>query len=324
MASGIRKVTIGVGDMDAALRLFRDVMQLRVEADYQASPGLKSAWKLPESTTVRLVELSCQGHPYGIVRLASYSPAATVKVRKDAPPDAEDATTDIGPKAIDFYVPAPIAPYYDLVQGLGYRARSAPVTHHVGDTISEEFVFWGPDGVPILLMVGHRHDPAEMRYDPSHGPFGEVATISIVAGDLGRSRLFYGDILGLQAVTDTASQGESTEKANALTGVPKGTGIHWLLYRQDDPGEPSGKILLLHFGAASTGRLTGRMRPGHLGFSLLTHTAPDLGALHAALVANGFAILSPPAEVEINGQTRRVMLAEGPNEDLYEFVEGDF
>jgi catechol 2,3-dioxygenase-like lactoylglutathione lyase family enzyme len=320
MVSAIRMVTIGVSDVAESLRLFRDVMGLRVEADYAASPSLKSSWKLPPATDVRLVELSCRGHPFGGVRLAEYSPMATLKVRDDAPPDAKDLTTDIGPKAIDFYVRDPIAAYYDLIRTLGYRARSTPVLHHVGDTISEEFVFWGPDGVPILLMVGHRHHPDEMRPGTPHGKFSEVATISIVADNLARSRLFHGEVLGLKATADTASEGESTEKANALTGVPKGTGIHWLLYRQDDPVEPSGKILLLHFGGSAR-RLIGRMRPGHLGFSLMTHSAPDLDALHDRLRAHGFSVFTPPAAVEIDGRVRRVMLAEGPDEDLYEFVE---
>jgi hypothetical protein len=63
------------------------------------------------------------------------------------------------------------------------------------------------------------------------------------------------------------------------------------------------------------------MRPGHLGFSLMTHSAPDLDALHDRLRAHGFSVFTPPAAVEIDGRVRRVMLAEGPDEDLYEFVE---
>jgi catechol 2,3-dioxygenase-like lactoylglutathione lyase family enzyme len=305
--------------MDEALALFRDLMQLRVDARFALSPSAAAAWDLAPGMSAEVVELSCRGHPVGRLRLVQYSPDATTKVRVHAGAGPQDGATDIGPKAIDFYVPPPMRRWYDAVLAAGYTARSEPVTHHVDDTISEEFVFWGPDGVPLLLMVGHRHSPDQMRLDPAAGPFSEVATVSIVGADVAGTRRFYEDVLGLVALTNTETAPEYRELANRLTGVPPGTRTHWLLYAQ--PGEPSGKILVVVFTPSQGKRLVGRMRPGHLGFSLLTHPASDLDALHARLERAGHAILTPPTRIDWNGGERRTMLAAGPNEELFEFVE---
>jgi catechol 2,3-dioxygenase-like lactoylglutathione lyase family enzyme len=319
MVGAIESVTVGVGRLDEALALFRDLMQLRVDARFRASASVREAWRLAPGTQAEIVELSCRGYPVGRLRLVEYTPPATTRVRTHSGAGPLDHALDIGPKAIDFYVPAPMRRWYDAVLAAGYVARSEPVTHHVGDTISEEFVFWGPDGVPLLLMVGHRHAPDHMRLNPPDGPFSEVATISVVGADVASTRRFYEETLGLVALTNTETAEEFRAAANRLTGVPPETRTHWLLYAQ--PGEASGKILVVVFTPSQGKRLVGRMRPGRLGFSLLTHPARDLDALHARLERAGHAILTPPTVVDWNGTPRRLMLAEGPNEELFEFFE---
>jgi len=194
------------------------------------------------------------------------------------------------------------------------------VRHVVGDTESEECLFSGPDGVPLLIMVGHRHSRAELRPGClDAGPYSEIATISVVAGDLDASRAFYEGILGFRAIVDAETGREHLGRVNRLTGVPDQTRIPFLLYAS--PGEASGKILLVHFFERTGRRLTGRMRPAHLGFSLLTHETDDLDALHRALLAGGHGVLTPPTPVSGWPGDRRVMLAEGPNEELFEFYQ---
>jgi catechol 2,3-dioxygenase-like lactoylglutathione lyase family enzyme len=318
MVGAIESVTIGVARMDEALALFRDLMQLQVEARFALSDSAAQAWHLVPGVRAEVAELSCRGYPVGRLRIVEYSPGATAKVRVHAGAGPHDAATDIGPKAIDFYVPPPMRRWYDAVLAAGYVARSEPVTHHVGETISEEFVFWGPNGVPLLLMVGHRHSAAEMRLDAA-GPFSEVATVSIVGAEVASTRRFYEEVLGLVPLANTETAAEYRDAANRLTGVPPATRTQWLLYAA--PGEPSGKILVVVFTPSQGKRLVGRMRPGRLGFSLLTHPVTDLDALHARLERAGHAILTPPTEVDWNGARRRLLLAEGPNEELFEFFE---
>lgn len=315
----IESVMIGVSRLDEALELFHALMQLQVDARFALSDSARAAWRLAADVRGEVVELSCAGYPAGRVRLVQYAPVPTRRVRVHHGPGPLDGATDVGPKAVDFYVPAPMQQWYDAIVARGYVPRSTPVTHEVGETKSEEFVFWGPDGVPLLLMVGHRHSAAEMRALPPGTNFGEVATISVVGADLARTRHYYERVLGLVPIVNTETAEEFRELANRLTGVPPETRTHWLLYAE--PGEPGGKILVVVFTPSHGKRLEGRMRPGHLGFSLLTHLADDLDALHARLQAAGHGVFQPPVEIEWNGARRRVLLAHGPNEELFEFVE---
>jgi catechol 2,3-dioxygenase-like lactoylglutathione lyase family enzyme len=319
MASALESVTVGVSSLDEALRLFRDTLGFRPEADFAAAPSLLAAWGLPAGAAARIVELSLEGYPVGRLRVVQYTPGATARVRVHHGAGPHDGPMDVGPKAIDFYIHPPAQRAWDLITAAGFATRSPPIRHEVGETVSEEFVFWGPDGVPLLVMVGHRHGPDQMRHIAA--PFSEVATVSVVGGDPDATRRFYGGALGLRALLDIETAPEFLDLANALTGTPPGTPIHWLLYAE--PGEPSGKILVLHFGGAPGRRLAGRMRPGHLGFSLMTQFAPGLDALEREVRAAGARVMTPPVEVPWGDGRRRIMLVHGPNEELFEFVEGE-
>ncbi len=319
MVTAIESVTVGVSDIERALGLFQGLMGLRLEERFETD-ALAAAWHLAPGTRVELAELSCEGHPVGRLRLARYQPPATTRVRVHSGPGRHDGPADVGPKAIDFYVADPILPLYQRIVSAGYAVRSAPIRHEVGDAISEEFVFWGPDGVPLLLMVGHRHTAAQLRGVLSPEGFSEVATVSVVGGDVEATRRFYGGVMGLSALVDTETSPEFLDLACELTGVPRGTRIHWLVYAS--PGEPSGKILVLHFEGAGGVRLAGRMRPGRLGFSLMSHATDDLDALHRRVTAGGFSVFQPPVRVDWAGRERRVMLVRGPNEEMFEFREG--
>jgi catechol 2,3-dioxygenase-like lactoylglutathione lyase family enzyme len=311
----MRLATVGVSDMDEALRLFRDTMELVVEDEGQLPAALLAAWGLDDSITARYAELSCKGYPVGRLRLVQYQPGATIPVRSDHGFGGDDLGTDVGPKALDFYVADPIGPSVEKIEKLGYKFRSPPVKHQIGDSISEECLFSGPDGLPVLLMVGHSHQSTSLRDGSPDGPFSEIPTISVVAGDLDATRQFYEGALGMVAVTDDETPEEYRNLVDDLTGVPHGTRIYFLVYV--DEGEASGKILLVHFFDQTSKRLEGRMRPGRLGFSLLTHDCDDLDALHSAVTDAGATVLRSPTAV---GDSR-IMLVEGPNCELFEFVE---
>jgi catechol 2,3-dioxygenase-like lactoylglutathione lyase family enzyme len=180
--------------------------------------------------------------------------------------------------------------------------------------MSEEFVFWGPGGVPLLLMVGHRHTREQMRDVYNGKGFSEVATISVVGADLQETRRFYGQVLGMESLQDEATKPEFLDLANDLTGTPRGTPIHWLLY--GGAGESSGKILVVHFLGREGKRLAGRMRPGRLGFSLMSHETRAFEET-ARRLAEARAIMRGPATVD----GRRAILATGPNEELFEVIE---
>jgi catechol 2,3-dioxygenase-like lactoylglutathione lyase family enzyme len=321
MVTAARTITVGVSDLTEGRRLFGQVMQLKEEGQWIAPRDLLDAWGLPQGTMARIVDFSCNGYPMGRLRLAEFSPPAQVKVRLDHGPAAVDTNLDVGPKAIDFYVADPIANTVKRLVDAGYQPRSAPKKHQIGHSISEELLFSGPDDVPLLLMVGHQHAATSLRPGSPDGLFSEIATVSVVAGDLVASRHFYGELLGLVPVNDAETPDEYRDLVCQLVGAPKGTRVHFLLYAQ--PGEASGKILLVHFFAATGKRLVGRMQPGHLGFSMLTHLTPDLDALHERLQAGGVSIVCPPQLVMLPDGATRMMLVRGPNEEMFEFLEAE-
>ena len=315
IVGAMRLATVGVTDLEAALGLFRDAMELQVESQGRLSSALLMAWGLPEGTKARYAELSCKGYPIGRLRLVEYDPPATQRVRLDHGAGGGDKGTDVGMKALDFYVADPILDSVRNIEALGYEFRSPPVKHQIAESISEECLFTGPDGVPILLMVGHRHAATSLRPGSPDGPFSEIPTVSVVAGDLSATRRFYGEGLGLETVTDAETPEQYRDLVDDLTGVPRGTRIHFLMYVQ--PGEASGKILLVHFFEQTGKRLEGRAGPGKLGFSLLTHDCDDLDALQTRLTELGANILVPACDVD----DYRLMLVAGPNCEVFEFTQ---
>lgn len=319
--SAFRSVTVGVSHLDAALKLFRDVMELQLERVDELPRALLDAWRVPAGVTARHAELSCRGYATGRLRLVEYTPMPDAKVRVDYGPRAVDSPLAVGPKAIDFYVADPIGPWLERVQRAGYPARSAPRRHQIGRAISEEVVVTGPDDLPMLLMVGHRHAATSLRPGSPDGPFSEIATASVICADLDASRRFYGDVLGLTPVNDAETPEQYRDLVCELVDAPRGTRVHFLLYAQ--PGEASGKILLIHFVGVPVPRLADRMRPGRLGFSLFSHEAADLDRLARKIPSTGGEILTPATRVETGRGVRRLLLARGPNEEAFEFSHPD-
>ena len=311
----MQSITVGVSDLPAALRLFHDVMGLKVESRGPLSPSRAALWQLPAGTRGEMVELSSQGYPIGRMRLVALDPMPREVVRLDTQIGGPDSPLDIGPKAIDFYVRSPAEDSWRELVAAGCIARSKPVRHVIAGNEQEECVLFGPDGVPLLIMVGHNHPPSQMRPGTPHGKYSEVPTISVVAADLKYTRAFYEEGLGLTAGTDAETAPEFRDKVNDLVGIPRGSRVHFLTYQSDD--EPSGKLLLVYFGGASKRRLTSRMHPSRLGVGLYTHATRDLAALRQRLSDGGAPIEVPPMDVD----GVRTMLVRGPNEELFEFVE---
>jgi catechol 2,3-dioxygenase-like lactoylglutathione lyase family enzyme len=77
--SAMMAVTVGVSHLEAALRLFRDAMGLRVERDETLAPDLAAFWGVAPTRTV---ELSYAGYAVGRLRLLAVD-ARAQKVRDD-------------------------------------------------------------------------------------------------------------------------------------------------------------------------------------------------------------------------------------------------
>jgi catechol 2,3-dioxygenase-like lactoylglutathione lyase family enzyme len=321
MISGIECVTLGVRDLAAALRLYKDRFGFRVESDTRASVSLLSVWGLRPYEDVRLVELSCDGYPFGRIRLAAVPFGDARTTRDDHGPGAADRATDAGPKALDLYVAPPLADAIRGVEAAGCVPRGPAVRFEVRETVTEEVIVTGPAQVPLLLMVGHRHPRRAQREVPPPGRTSEVATVSVVAADLAATRRFYVDGLGLAADgVDDELQGEDRIRVCRLMGAPEDSRVSLVLFR--DPAQPSGKVLAVHFHDRTTAALASPMRPGNLGISLFSTRCPNLELLRERLQAGGVAEHLPILHVALgDGMPARVMLTRGPNGELFEFIE---
>jgi catechol 2,3-dioxygenase-like lactoylglutathione lyase family enzyme len=321
MISGVECVTLGVRDLDAALQLFRDTCGFTVESDTRASVSLLSVWGLAPYDDVRLVELSCDGYAFGRVRLAHFREPPTRVTRRDHGNAATDLPTDVGPKALDLYVAPPLEAAVAVLTRAGCTLRTGPVRFVVRQADTEEALLTGPADTPLLLMVGHRHPPRAQRAVPAAGRTSEIATVSVVVADLVATRRFYVDGLGLRA-DDIDDELGSEQRAGVcrLFGVAEDTRVSLVLFR--DPTQPSGKILGVHFHERTTGALAAPMRPGNGGVSLFSTRCPNLEDLRERLQACGLAEHLPILHVALgDGMPARVMLARGPNGELFEFIE---
>jgi catechol 2,3-dioxygenase-like lactoylglutathione lyase family enzyme len=321
MISAIESVTVGVRDLDAALAFFRDRMHYKVELDVRASVSLLSVWRLPVHEDVRLVTLSADGHGFGRIRLAQFPDSGEIATRLDFGPGAPDQPTDVGPKALDIYTGTPIEAAITALSAAGCTPRGKAERFEIGSNDTEEIILSGPDGVPLLLMVGHAHQSGTRRFAPAPARFSEVATVSIVTADLDASRRFYEEALGyVHEATDVELRGEHRDAACRLFGVPPGTRIHFALYRERR--QASGKIVLVHFYDKTTARLARPMQPGQLGITLFSCRAPSLDALSARFGRAGGKVESVIQHAAVDeGTPCRVMLVRGPNGELFEFVE---
>ena len=321
MISGIESVTLGVRDLASALHLFKDVCGFRVESDTRASVSLLSVWGLAPYADVRLVELSCDGYPFGRVRLAEVTDPGSRITRCDHGDEAADAPTDVGPKALDLYVAPPLA---DAVRVLGDAScplRAGPIRFVVRDSDTEEALLTGPAEIPLLLMVGHRHPQRAQRFVPPRARTSEVATVSIVVANLETTRRFYVDGLGLSADDiDDELSGSERSRVCRLFGVAEDARVSLALFR--DPAQPSGKVLGVHFHEHTTGELANPMRPGQIGINVFSTRCANLEALRERLQAAGLAGHLPILHVALgDGMPARVMLTRGPNGELFEFIE---
>ena len=308
----LRMVTIGVTDTKDALRLFRDVVGLRIESEWEASRDLADLWGLDSNVTARITHLSYRGYPSGQLRLVEHRPAATQRVRDDL--DGPDSAVDVGPKAIDFYVNHDLDEAVAEMTEAGFPPRSRPIHYVIGPTETEELLFTGPDGVPFLLMVAVNHPASSHRVQPPGARYSEIATVSVICDDPDGSRRFYGEVLGMNVRSAADVADDLLEVANELVGAPIGTPMHFLVFNA--PPDPSGKYLLVHFYEGTGRRLAGRMHPCNLGISLYTHDVGDLDAVVGR--ASPQEILAGPAEVAVGSDRYRIAILVGPNEERFE------
>lgn len=321
MTSAIESVTVGVRDLEAALRLFRTALGWRLESDTRASVSLLGAWHHAVHADVRLVELSCDGHPFGRLRLARYAAVPSITTRLESGDATLDRPTDIGPKTLDLLTGAPYERAVSALNAAGSAPRSPVIRYKLGATSIEERVFDGPEGMPILLTLAQPGAGTATRTGPPAGRSSEITRVSMITADLDASRRFYSE--GLELICeggDAELDGDMRDAACQIAGVPPGTRMQVAVVR--DRQQSSGRILLVRFLDGPQRLLRHPMSPGQLGFNLFSLRCADLDALETRLRALDAEITTRPTHVGLgDGVPARVMLVRGPNRELLEFIE---
>ena len=181
----LRIVTIGVTDTHEALPLFRDVVGLRIEAEWEASRDLADLWGLDGGVSARITHLSYQGYPSGQLRLVEHRPAATQWVRDD-PDDSRR--------------------FYGEVLGMNVRS-AADVADDLLDVANE--LVGAPRGTPIHFLVFNAPPDPSGKYLLVHFYEGTGRRLAdrMHPRNLGIS-LYTHDVEDLDAVVDRAGSDE--------------------------------------------------------------------------------------------------------------------
>jgi catechol 2,3-dioxygenase-like lactoylglutathione lyase family enzyme len=276
MFCSIESVTLGVCNVESALKFFRDEMGLRVVNDTRASVGLLGAWRRPVHESVRLVDLVRSGPKAslgGRIRLALFEDCAQTPPSQGG--ESALRPPNQGPWALDL--------------------RAA------GNTNPPALIA-GPDGLPILSST---------QADPSAPA---LSGIWIASSDLAASTRFYAEALGLS----------SSNESDTSALIPSATITQRVSYHSADAHRA--KIIAAHFAPGGASAAAARHQPamsvGQVGFNLITVRCDDLDELEKRLERLAIAPLTQPTHVGMpSGYPGRVMIAPGPNGELFEFDE---
>jgi hypothetical protein len=314
MFCSIESVTLGVRNLESGLEFFRDRMGMRVVNDTRVSVGLLGAWRRPVHESVRLVDLvaaasdgasavAAAQESAGRIRLACFEDCELLPVsgarsatNARSSTDALDATSVASNSATspepELTPPSRGVWALDMSSTGDGGARTADATT-AGSTSSQLTLVAGPDALPLIVS---KQTPANL------------SAIWVASNDLEASARFYGQTLGL----NPSNSGSPTLPLPSVNCTQRES------FRSTDPN--SLRIITAHFAPSAVSPAP--MSVGQVGFNLITVRCDDLDELEKRLDAIGIAPITRPTHVGMpSGYPGRVMLAPGPNGELFEFDE---
>ncbi len=306
-------MTIGVRNLDKALELFHRRMDLDMDDFGDMPDDILAAWGLPAAASAQYALLSRDGYRADKLRLIQWDLVAQHVVRNDLLPGGPDLPLDIGPKAIDLYIPGDMPAAVGTLEAMGYPLINGPVNYEFSGLI--EAMHAGPDGVSLLLMTRPDGPSGDIRPDLPKGTYGEIASLSVVSALPMDSARFYGDLLQIPKTLDREASPRIARAVATLNGFPPETRVHWQMYVEEN--QPSAKMALVHYPGNAGKRLTGRMRPGRIGICLYSFERSDLDTLTRHAREMEFAVDVLPTQTDWG----RLVLIRGPNEELIEVTE---
>jgi catechol 2,3-dioxygenase-like lactoylglutathione lyase family enzyme len=198
--SPLSVAAIGVADMEASLRFYRDLIGLTTQDEVRWSgSAFERLWHLPKGSTASAVFLALPDYPVGRVLLLEFDAGHREEIR-----DADTARA-YGLVNLNFYTDDIVADTKMLI-GNGFRFWSEPTGYEMSEKAGApiEVIFDGPDTVSINLVELATTDPTtrvgQMRaYVDKHGRtptgFTPVVTTSHCVKDIDKATEFYKTVL---------------------------------------------------------------------------------------------------------------------------------
>jgi catechol 2,3-dioxygenase-like lactoylglutathione lyase family enzyme len=301
--SPLSVAVVGVADLEASLRFYRDLIGLTAHPTVTWSgPAFERAWRLPEGAAAEAVFCELPGVEVGRVLLLAFNAPRRRPIRP------ADAARAFGLVNLNFYTDR-IVEDAKRFASLGYALWSDP-THYVLSGKAgapTEVIFDGPDTVAINLVELSTSDPTtrvgQMRaYVQSHGRtptgFTPVVTTSHCVRSIGKAVAFYQQVLKMGVLIDEIMDSPVQNKflrlpEKARTAVKFMQGNHMF-----------GKIALsqpLNYPCVDL--VPAAVAP-NIGYIAQTFVVADLGGAMSACDALKVETYVPPMELEMPGLGR--------------------
>jgi catechol 2,3-dioxygenase-like lactoylglutathione lyase family enzyme len=309
--SPLSVAVLGTGDMDASLRLYRDMIGLDlVERRDWRGTGLEKHWGLPAGTTADAAFLQAGDSQVGRILLIDCPGTERKVVRANKEP------WHYGLSNLNFYT-ADIHAAAEKFAAAGFQFWSEPKAHAMTPDVGTpiEVVFEGPDGVLINLVELATTAPktriGQMRaYVEKHGRtrtgFTPVVTTNHVLQSRERGKRFYEDVLLMRPLID-----EELSSAEARHFLRLGEHRIWTLFMQGN--HMFGKIATstpLDFTPPNT---TPRAVPPNRGYLAQTFVVADFDRAAATCRELGVEEFSPEMTTDLPGfGPRRTMVVRNP------------
>jgi catechol 2,3-dioxygenase-like lactoylglutathione lyase family enzyme len=309
MISPSRRTSIIVGDMDKALRFYRDLLGMNVFYDQVVDAEATGQLLGVPGAKIRIVSLAVGGSTNGMVGLISFlSPSLAPRQ------EARSITTD--PDVLLLFMSQDI----DLVRTHAALAETGtqivcpPTAYEVPErgTISG-FTCIDPDGITVALM---RFGPVEGTDGTQKITASPIRRTSLVVGDLERSRSFYESVLGMKVFYNQVIE---SEVEGRLLGIPGAT-VHVVSLQSGEAAE--GMVGLLSVKSGSVNPRKAIRQAVKVPDVVLVFITDEIEAVYQRLQTWGATIQCPPVEYEIPGRGTCVGLSVyDPDGILIEFTQ---
>ncbi len=310
--SAVSVAVIGVADLDASLRFYRDIIGLKPHpAVTWSGPDFERHWRLPPGASAQAVFCELPGVDVGRVLLLAFNAATRKPIR---PLDAHMA---FGLGNLNFYTDRIVEDSKRLA-ALGYRFWSDPIHYTLSGSTGAptEVVFDGPDTVFINLVELTSGDPTtrigQMRaYVETHGRtptgFTPVVTTSHCVRSMSKAVAFYEQVLKMGVLIDVVMDRPEQNKFQGLPEKAK-TGVKFM-----QGNHMFGKVALIYPINYPCMDLVPQAVAPNIGYIAQTFVVKDLSAAKTASDSLKAEVFSSPTELEVPGLGRvAAMIVRNP------------